>query len=138
MGFHICEYCTSGAPTKIRFKNSSSGDVILSFSSGRSWMMPDMVLHYVADHQWRPPEEFITDVLTGSLVEGSDRMQTRRLQTKSLGENAPTMIGYLRGDYEKGPVPKGFIEKLKDFMAEAARRSGYPNVKYEHKEADHA
>jgi len=44
MGFYMCAYCIPGAET--RFHNVSSGDVTLVFDSGRSWEMPDMILHY--------------------------------------------------------------------------------------------
>lgn len=111
MGFHVCEYCKPGA--RNRYPNTSSGDVTLVFESGRIWEMPDMILHYVADHGWLPPAEFVDDVLRGQVVSGN------RLQTKSVV--APTRIGYLSGQYRQGAVPRGFVEKLESLMLQAAR-----------------
>lgn len=111
MGFHICEYCRPGS--KGRYHNTSSGDVILKFDSGNIWEMPDMILHYIADHEFKPPVEFIEDVMNGR-VTGS-----KRLQTKGL----PRRVGYLSGNYAEGEVPAGFLEKLESLMI-AAEHSG--------------
>ena len=106
MGFHLCTFCKPDAQN--RFSNISSGDVTLVFASGRSWEMPDMILHYVADHNWHPPGEFIRDVMNSQLIGGS------RLQTKGL----VVRIGYLvvLNSSELGSVPNGFIDRLKECM----------------------
>jgi len=111
MGFHVCEYCPSGGQG--RYSHLSSGDVTLIFDSGRAWEMPDMILHYVADHNWQPPADFVDDVMNHQLVGG------QHPQTKSLA--IPTKIAYLSGSFTEGPVPKGFIEKLESLMYKAAR-----------------
>lgn len=54
MGFHVCEYCGTNPQPKPRFSFLSSGDVTLVFGNGHMWEMPDMILHYVADHGWLP------------------------------------------------------------------------------------
>lgn len=111
MGFHVCDYCAHGAQN--RFSNMSSGDVTLIFDSGRAWQMPDMILHYVADHEWQSPTEFVDDVMNHRLTGGE------RLQTKGFVQ--PTRIAYLTGPYTKGPVPNGFVEKLQALVDQAAR-----------------
>lgn len=113
MGFHVCEYCKKGQKNK--HHNTSSGDVTLHFGSGRSYVMPDMILHYVVDHGWVPPGEFINDVMNDKVVE-SDRVQMRGCGSKA--------IGYLKGKFETGSVPNGFVEKLAILMA-AAEQNGY-------------
>ena len=51
MGFHVCEYISKEQAEKMGLRNIdvlySSGDVIMSFTSGNSWMMPDMARLYV-------------------------------------------------------------------------------------------
>lgn len=113
MGFHVCEWCGFSPSTAPRFSHFSSGDSTLVFDSGRSWEVPDMILHYVFDHGWQPPEGFIDDVMTHKLVEG------QRLQTKSP-MSAPTRIGYLTGSFVQGSVPDGFIEKLEALLKQAS------------------
>ena len=74
--------------------------------------MPDMILHYIADHGWQPPAEFIDDVMNHQFVDG------QRLQTKSVVR--PVKIAYLSGPFKRGPVPDGFVEKLESLMHLAA------------------
>lgn len=110
MGFHVCEYCKPESEN--RFSNMSSGDTTLTFSSGRTWMVPDMILHYVVDHGWLPPQEFIGDVMNSKLIGG------HRDQTKSPDVQH---IGYLSGNFEQGEVPEFFVEKLESLLNQAAR-----------------
>ena len=112
MGFHVCEYCGWDPQPKPLFSHLSSGDVTLVFDFGRMWEMPDMILHYVADHNWQPPAEFIDDVMNHNLVAG------QRAQTKS--PTRPTRIAYLSGPFRTGPVPAGFVEKLESLMKQVA------------------
>lgn len=133
MGFHVCEYCktsgTSGrglrgreapqAYSQNKFSNASSGDVTLTFDSGQAYQMPDMILHYVADHNWRPPEGFILDVMERQLVV-FDREQTR-----GDLEISPQRIGYLTGGAlvrSLGQVPVGFVDKLMGLMRQAGEQ----------------
>jgi hypothetical protein len=78
--------------------------------------MPDMILHYVADHNWQPPEEFVADVMNGTLEMGG-RRQTRGVS--DLFDGA-TKVGYLEGEIPKGSVPDGFVFKLESLMHQAA------------------
>jgi hypothetical protein len=105
-GLHFCEYCMEEPVADPRFDITSSGDVTMEFSSGRIWVMPDMILHYVEDHKFLPEQEFVDDVMNGQLTGGE------RLQTKA----APRPIGYLEGPFPTGNVPEGFIERLEELM----------------------
>lgn len=111
MGFHVCMFCRGNKESK--YPITSSGDVTLHFDSGRSYVMPDMILHYIADHHWAPPKEFIEDVMNGGIV-ASDRRQTRSC-------NSLVSVGYLRDTFKEGRVPDGFIEKLEILMAAASQ-----------------
>jgi hypothetical protein len=114
MGFHICEY--GGSEAHGKYPTSSSGDVRLTFDSGRIWIMPDMILHYVADHHWLPPEDFIHDIMHATYVVG------KRSQTKSPAP-PPIPVGYVKGEFVSGDVPEGFVEKLQSLMQAAADNS---------------
>lgn len=116
MGFHACEYCSRRPQPGSRFDRFSSGDVTMVFDSGRGWEMPDMILHYVADHAWLPPTEFVKDVMGSTLVAG------RRDQSK--GAVRPVRIAYLSGTFPTGSVPDGFIERLEGLMKEADAMGG--------------
>jgi len=113
MGFHECAYCTPTDESAAQYSRFSSGDVTLTFASGRSWRMPDMILHYIADHGWQPPEAFIDDVVHSTLT------HHQRVQTRSA--SMPTNVGYLHGPYERGAVPLRFVDKLQALMHQGMR-----------------
>jgi hypothetical protein len=99
MGFHVCEYCR---------EETSSGDVVLAFDSGRVWQVPELILHYVAKHGYQPHPDFIHDVMHSTMVECS------RSQTK--GALSPTREGYLSGWFPVGTVNEMFFLRLWQLM----------------------
>ncbi len=125
MGIHLCGYCyrpNGNGSTQIGFGNichpSGSGDIVLlNEASGVQYEMPDLILHYVLDHQWLPPQEFVQEVMTGALKPVC-RFQTKGLDITSTPKKAFVVkkIGYLEGSFETGDVPKGFAGKLEELM----------------------
>lgn len=108
MAFHTCEYCED--PTEAA---TSSGDVLLVFQSGRAWLMPDLVSHYVEKHDWRPPAAFVDDVMNSTVIDGRhDRRKT-----------SAAKIGYLKGLYDAGAVPPEFPFRLR-LVVEQATEAG--------------
>lgn len=122
MGFHVCEYITREQAKEMGLRNQdvvySSGDVIMTFASGQSWIMPDMARLYV-ELGWVPPQKFIDDVMNSELTSG-ERRQMRG------ASSAPTSVGYLnRKDHPlplkmSDKLPAGFLEKLEDQMKKAS------------------
>ena len=127
MGMHMCVYCIdpdgklANHPEHI-YSFSSTGDIILVFPNGDRFEMPDMVLHYVFDHQWLPPQEFIVDVLTFE----AESVETERFQTKGLMDPKPIdmKIGYLQGEFPTGNVTEEFKVRLVKIIEKAA--ADYP------------
>jgi hypothetical protein len=116
MGFHICHLCgTMNQPSGHRFPPTSSGDVTLVFENGHAWRMPDMILHYVADHGWVPPEEFVNDVMHHHQF--VPRVRSCRVRI------VPESVGYLTGEIVPGRVPDNFVDRLEACM-QAAAESG--------------
>lgn len=111
MGFHICEYCRN---EREEFIETSSGDVQLVFHNGHFYQMPDMLVHYIRDHSYRPPQEFIDDVMRGDLLAVAGYHP--RL------DRPPTLVGYLTGDFPKGEMPRLFVYVLAGMMAIAAKQ----------------
>jgi len=120
MGWHECEYLTETEAKALKLKHvdviRSSGDVTLSYSSGRSWRMPDMALLYV-ELGWVPPKEFVDDVMRSGIV------KCNREQTRSVDSNVVS-IGYLKPEKDplpkpfkiSGNLPEGFLENLEKQM----------------------
>lgn len=70
--WHVCEFCER--PIDIIASNPAYETVWESFRSGHAeihvcaanktvYCAPDLILHYIAEHQYRPPDEFIEAVL---------------------------------------------------------------------------
>jgi hypothetical protein len=71
-GFHVCEFCR--APTDILEKTpeyeevwemfrSGNGEVHIQGENGQRYAAPSLVVHYVSEHQYQPPSQFIEAVL---------------------------------------------------------------------------
>ncbi len=115
MGSHQCLFPHTGL---CAFSQGSSGDVTMVFENGHSYEAPDMLKHYVYDHDYIPPLPFIHDVMNVQLVDGV------RWQTKSAGRPQP--IGYLNPGDDLGTPPAGynkaeFVLQLMKVMLEADR-----------------
>jgi hypothetical protein len=122
MGFHICEWCQRDPDNGLNgahvYRPSSSQDVTLKFDNGHIWQFPHVgLLHYVTSHGYRPPEEFILDVMTREIAK-SEMVWTKGVQI-------PTKVGYLvYPDLEQGYVPDGFVEKLSNIVWPLVRDFG--------------
>jgi|YNPNPStandDraft_1061719.scaffolds.fasta_scaffold37064_2 hypothetical protein len=71
-GFHTCEFCSSPAPflTYVKHRDREIGlgaAEIRVIYRNRVYAAPDLIYHYVVEHQYCPPEEFIEAVLQGPL-----------------------------------------------------------------------
>lgn len=53
-GFHVCEYCKN---------NSGNGQIRVRNDEGVWFAAPTMIYHYVTEHQYRPPDQFVDCVL---------------------------------------------------------------------------
>lgn len=110
MGSHSCKF---GDDNDAFFEQTLSGDVTLEFASGRTWQMPDMIVHYIADHGWQPPTEFVEDVM------GLRPIRSARAQTK--GVDTITKVGYLNERFISGPVSWDLVGKLVALITQASR-----------------
>lgn len=116
MGIHVCNYCPPGGNPQNWYNHTSSGDVTLAFKSGHIWEMPDMLPHYMRDHNYHPPIELIEDLIFSEL----DLSDSFRLQTKGP-QPQPIKVGYLEGSFETGEVSIAVIALLEYYMNKAQR-----------------
>lgn len=150
MGCHYCEYCKDKRENTNKFSNESSVEFFLPFSSGRIYQVPGMILHYIADHEYQPPDEFISDVMCGKIMSLKSYFKKfpQPLSEKSDEEEEETSemsheefkaylkkfvkesyfgevkIGYLTGPFQAGIITKNFVKKLK----QAIEKSGKINA----------
>lgn len=110
MGFHTCQFCEAAGEEHPR---TSSGDVRMTFTNGHQYVMPDMIVHYVEDHMYAPPEQFVEDVLDGALLE------SMRNQSVAMSEH----VGYLEDPYfPRGQTTTLFQLRLRQLIEKATRQ----------------
>lgn len=121
MGIHVCSFCQKagsfGKTREMEFEPFGTGDAAIRFASGRVWLFPEMLPHYVAEHRFQPPAEFVDDVMH-SEVRGGGFDQGSQV---SLRE-----VGYLTGpDFPRGEVPDGFANRLFTLIEQARQTPGW-------------
>lgn len=68
-GFHVCELCpreSSGKSVRIEYKNvrrTVGYYEIRVFGERNTYAFPSLAFHYILEHHYRPPQEFIDAVL---------------------------------------------------------------------------
>jgi hypothetical protein len=78
-GYHACPFCRRAGIQEYPISASYGGETVLLGSAEvrvlgikRTWLIaPDLVLHYVQVHGYRPPEAFVLAVERGQLAGGS-------------------------------------------------------------------
>lgn len=58
-GMHRCEFCSEN--------HGSSNEIRVISDSGIAYAAPTLILHYIAEHKYLPPQEFVDAVLTGPI-----------------------------------------------------------------------
>lgn len=59
LGFHVCELC----PSDRQSKPHGSAEIHVRGHAGRAYAAPELIFHYVRDHGYQPPDEFVSAVL---------------------------------------------------------------------------
>jgi len=67
-GFHLCPFCDNPPFGLEVIKNGrkvilGSAEIRLNSASGIVFAAPDLIYHYVTDHRYLPPDEFINAAL---------------------------------------------------------------------------
>src|SRR5262245_33140004 len=88
MGIHECEFCPALSSTitisEGATKHRLGSCIIEVFGADNTiYAAPDLIYHYVRDHQYRPPELFIESVLHGP-APLSRKYRARRLQVLAV------------------------------------------------------
>jgi hypothetical protein len=61
-GFHECEFCTKPLPSR-RFGNDLASGTFGVPAGDRIFYCPEMISHYVVEHGYLPPAEFVSAVV---------------------------------------------------------------------------
>jgi hypothetical protein len=68
-GYHLCPFCAvkkMGLPAALggRKVTLGSAEIRVPASDGKAYAAPDLIFHYVRDHEYQPPDEFVDAVLS--------------------------------------------------------------------------
>lgn len=68
-GIHLCPFCRTQTGTEIKRDGESlllgTAEIRVFSQSGQAFAAPTLIYHYMADHQYRPPAEFVDALLMG-------------------------------------------------------------------------
>lgn len=59
-GFHCCEYCSEWGST-----SANGNGELWVFNGDKLYIAPYLIIHYIEEHKYKPPQEFIDAVLNG-------------------------------------------------------------------------
>ena len=93
-GLHSCEFCTSPLNTFVRHdirRLFGSGEIRVFSSTGDVFAAPNLIYHYILQHHYRPPGEFLRAVESGARP-GSDEYREMLGQLSiDWRENSPVL-----------------------------------------------
>ena len=70
-GFHVCEFCTSSHNGPLPIERNyeilhlGTSEIRVIGNNKKIYAAPDLIYHYIAEHSYRPPEEFLEAVEKG-------------------------------------------------------------------------
>lgn len=89
-GFHICPLCKEGDKKGV----SARTFLIPSSEEDKFYYFPGMVHHYVLEHNYQPPEEFISAVMALDLKSKKSSLSQRRKKQK-MQQNVRNVLNKL-------------------------------------------
>jgi len=68
IGHHVCEFCPDASWDDPYFFDMGNGEIRVRDAGGIWYVAPRLVTHYVVDHNYCPPKEFVEAVLNPSEI----------------------------------------------------------------------
>lgn len=68
-GYHLCQFCKSSSFGLKATRNGKeiilgSAEIWIKGKDGKTFAAPNLIYHYVAEHDYEPPNEFIDAILS--------------------------------------------------------------------------
>ena len=68
LGHHVCEFCPDASWGDPYFHEMGNGEIRVRGASGIWYVAPRLVIHYVVEHRYCPPQDFIEAVMNPSEI----------------------------------------------------------------------
>jgi hypothetical protein len=68
MGHHVCEFCPDASWGDSYYMQMGNGEIRVRDAGGIWYVAPRLVIHYVEEHNYFPPQEFIDAVVNPSEI----------------------------------------------------------------------
>ncbi|GAB3984108.1 hypothetical protein GCM10029978_092800 [Actinoallomurus acanthiterrae] len=70
-GLHYCEFCEVESPVKVESSTGEiawlgTGEIHVASPNGTSFVAPTLIIHYILEHRYCPPQPFIDALLVSS------------------------------------------------------------------------
>lgn len=91
-GLHRCAFCASPPNTFVRHGTKlllGSGEIRVFSSTGDVFAAPNLIYHYILEHHYRPPLEFLRAVEDGPRPGSDEYLELLRSLPVSWRENLP-------------------------------------------------
>jgi len=88
MGHHVCEFCPDASWDDPYFFDMGNGEIRVRDADGVWYVAPRLVSHYVVDHNYFPPKEFIEAVLNPSEI-GNDPEPISLTEKREIQRKGP-------------------------------------------------
>lgn len=91
-GLHSCEFCSCPSNRFVRHGEGlllGSGEIRVFSSTGEAFAAPNLIYHYILEHQYHPPEEFLQAVEKGPRPESDEYRELLGRLAVAWRENYP-------------------------------------------------
>jgi len=88
-GHHVCEFCPGTSWGDPYFHEMGNGEIRVRSASGTWYVAPRLVFHYVAEHNYCPPKDFIDAVMNPIQIGSDEQLVSEAASRKRMWEAQP-------------------------------------------------
>lgn len=118
-----CEYCQAGADA--RYSRVTTGQVDIDLGANGLFIVPNNLLHYILDHGWIPPTNFMETILRGYVGQTCAKIGTGETLKPIKTNKHIERVGWLTGEVKNNtePLLPNFVSKLHVFLESSKTNS---------------
>jgi hypothetical protein len=107
-GHHVCELCHGASWDDTYYRAMGNGEIRVRDADGIWYVAPRLVIHYVLEHRYCPPQDFIEAVMHPSEVGKDEPMQFGETDEMASSQDFERRMRELRGP----PIGEAEIDRI--------------------------